>query len=93
MRLFIRTFGASGLIAETTDFDSPFIITEPKIITRSPNAIGRVFSQVAPLHAQPGWVTMPASSFRNVHTFRAQGPHAQIGWMTYFMASMGSVIV
>jgi hypothetical protein len=93
MRLFIRTFGGSGLIAETTDFDSPFIITEPKAITRSPGAVGRVFSQVAPPHPQLGWLTMPASSFRNIRTFRREGPHAQIGWMTFFMASLASVIV
>ena len=93
MRLFIRVFGASGLIAETTDFDSPFITAEPKIITRSPGAVGRVFTQVAPLHRQAGWVTMPATSFRNIHTFRSHGPHAQIGWMAFFMASMGSAIV
>ncbi len=92
MRLFIRAFGG-GLIAETTDFDSPFIITEPKIITRSPGAAGRVFSQVAPPHPQFGWLTMPASSFRNISTFRLQGPHAQIGWMSFFMASLTSVIV
>lgn len=92
MRLFIRAFGSSGLIAETTDFDGPFIRSEPKVITRAPNAAGRVFSQVPPPHPQLGWVTMPAASFRNVATFRAQGPHAQIGWMTFFMAAMGSVI-
>jgi hypothetical protein len=93
MRLFIQTFGGSGLIAETTDFDGPRIISEPKRITRSPGAVGRVFSQVAPPHPQLGWVTMPASSFRNIRTFRKDGPHAQIGWMTFFMASLASVIV
>lgn len=93
MRLFIQTFGGNGLIAETTDFDSPFITVELKVITRSPGAVGRVFSQVAPRHPQVGWLTMPAPSFRNITTFRPKGPHAQIGWMTFFMASLTSVIV
>jgi hypothetical protein len=92
MRLFIRTFGG-GLIAETTDFDGPFIRAEPKVITRAPGAVGRVFSQIAPPHPQVGWVTMPDTSFRNIATFREKGPHTQIGWMTFFLASLGSVIV
>ncbi|MDH4085243.1 MAG: hypothetical protein OEV99_14205 [Nitrospira sp.] len=93
MRLFIKTFGSSGLITETTDFDGAFIVTEPKIITRSPGAVGRVFSQVPPPTPEVGWVTMPTASFRDINTFRAQGPHAQIGWMTFFMASLSSVII
>lgn len=93
MRLFIETFGGSGLIAETTDFDGAFIVTEPKIITRSPGAVGRVFSQVTPPTREIGWVTMPAAGFRDITTFRAQGPHAQIGWMTFYMASLTSVIM
>ena len=92
MRLFIRTFGQSSLIVETTDFDSPFIIAEPKVITRSPGAVGRVFSQVAPPHAQMNWISMPPPSFRNVQTFRDKGPHAQIGWMMFYTASVGSAI-
>jgi hypothetical protein len=92
MRLFIRTFGHDRLIKETTDFDGPHIASEAKIITRSPGAVGRVFTQVAPPHPQQGWVWLPAESFRDISTFRSDGPHAQIGWMTYFMASLGSMI-
>jgi hypothetical protein len=92
MRLFIGTFGGTSLIAETTDFDSPFITAEPKVMTRSPGATARVFSQVGPAHPQFGWVTMPIASFRNIATFRDKGPHAQIGWMMFFTASMGSAI-
>ena len=92
MRLFISTFGSSGLIAETTDFDGPFIIAEPKVITRAPGAAGRVFSQVSPPRPLQGWVTLPASSFRNITAFRDKGPHAQIGWMMFYTAAMGSVV-
>jgi hypothetical protein len=91
MRLFILSFGG-GLIAETTDFDSPFIINEPKVITRASGAVGRVFSQVAPPYPQLGWLTMSPSRLRKINTFRSKGAHAQIGWMTFFMASMASVI-
>jgi hypothetical protein len=90
MRLFIGTFGKSGLIVETTDFDSPFIIGEPHIVTRSPTAVGRVFSQVAPPSPLPGWVTMPAPSFQNI-----TGPlsvHNQIGSKTFLMASITSIV-
>ncbi len=92
MRLFIGAFGGTGLIAETTDFDGPFIISEPKIITRSPGAVGRVFSQVGPVHPQGWWVTMSPQSFRNITSFRDKGPHAQIGWMSYYMACLTSAI-
>jgi hypothetical protein len=92
MRLFIRTFGHDRLIKETTDFDGPQIVGEPKIITRAPGAVGRVFTQVAPPHPQHGWVWLPAQSFHDIQKWRDKGPHAQIGWMTYFMASKGSVI-
>lgn len=93
MRLFIRHFGG-GLIVETTDFDSPFIRAEPKIITRAPGAaVGRVFAQVPPAHPQIGWLTMSPPSLRNVRTFQKEGPHAQIGWMGFFMAAMSSVII
>lgn len=92
MRLFISTFGASGVIAETTDFDSPFIIGQPRVITRSPGAVGRVFSQVPPGMPSPWWITMSPQSLQRVSTFRLEGPHAQIGWMSYYMASLTSVI-
>jgi hypothetical protein len=92
MRLFIRTFGGTGLIAETTDFDSPFIIGLPKIITRSPGAPGRVFSQEAPAFPQAGWTTTRPEMFRNIVTRREKGPHAQIGTMMFYMAALISAV-
>jgi hypothetical protein len=86
MRLFIRSFGSSGLITEVTDFDSPYITTEPKAITRSHGAACRVITQVAPPHSQLGWLTLPQESFKNIRTFKAEGAHAQIGWMTFYTA-------
>jgi hypothetical protein len=93
LRLFVGSFGGSGLIAETTDFDSPFIIGQPKAITRAPGAPGRVFTQVAPPHPQAGWVTLSAESFQKIRKFRDKGPHAQIGWMTFYMASLSSALL
>jgi hypothetical protein len=92
MKLFIGSFGASGIIAETTDFDSPFIKGSPRIITSAPGATGRVFSQIAPARPTPGWVTLPAWKFKRVVAFRDKGAHAQIGWMTFFLAAMTSKI-
>jgi hypothetical protein len=92
MQLFITTFGSTGLIVETTDFDSPFIKGSPRIVTTSQGAVGRVFSQIAPAHRTPGWVTLPAWKFRKIATFRDKGAHAQIGWMTFFLAAMTSTI-
>ena len=92
MRLFIRTFGSTRLIKETTDFDGPWIKGSPQIITTSPGAKGRVFSQKAPPHPTPGWITLSAWRFKNIVTFRDKGVHAQIGWMTFFVAATSSVI-
>jgi hypothetical protein len=92
MRLFIKTFGSTGLVVETTDFDSPFIRGSVKAVTTSPGATGRVFSQIAPPRPTPGWITLPAWKFRNVAAFRDKGAHAQIGWMTFFLAAMMSAI-
>jgi hypothetical protein len=92
MRLFIRTFGSTRLIKETTDFDGPWIKGSLQTITTSPGAKGRVFSQKAPPHPTPGWITLSAWRFRNIATFRDKGVHAQIGWMTFFLAATSSVI-
>jgi hypothetical protein len=92
MKLFISTFGSTRLIVETTDFDSPFIKGSPRIITTSPGAVGRVFSQIAPARPTSGWTTLPAWKFKRIKTFRDKGAHAQIGWMTFFLAAMTSVI-
>jgi hypothetical protein len=92
MKLFIKTFGPSGLIVETTDFDGPFIKGSPRIITSSPGAVGRVFSQIAPARPTPGWTTFPAWKFQKISSFRKNGAHAQIGWMMFFLAAMTSVI-
>jgi hypothetical protein len=92
MKLFINSFGSSGFIVETTDFDSPFIKGSHRIITTAPGATGRVFSQIAPVRPTPGWVTLPAWKFKRIVAFRDKGAHAQIGWMTFFLAAMTSKI-
>ncbi len=91
MRLFIRTLGGN-LIVETTDFDGPFITAEPKVITRAPGAVGRVFSQIPPHHPQPGYVTLLAKKFANIATRRDKGVHSQIGGMMFFTAALGSTV-
>lgn len=92
MKLFIKTFSSSGLIVETTDFDGPFIRGTPRAITTAPGATGRVISQVAPPSPNSGWMTLHGWKFKNVAAFRKKGVHAQIGWMTFFLFAMMSVI-
>jgi hypothetical protein len=92
MRLFLKTFHSTGLIVETTDFDGPFIRGSSKTVTTTPGATGRVFSQIAPLHPTPGWMTIPAWKFKNIPAFRDKGAHAQIGWMTFYLAAITSAI-
>lgn len=93
LRLFVRSFVDTGLIAEVTDFDSPWIRNEPKATTRVPGAVGRVFSQVHPPSPQEGWVTLSPGSFRDINSYRQEGPHNQIGWMTFYLASISSAIM
>jgi hypothetical protein len=92
MQLFIGSFGGSRLIVEVTDFDGPFISSRAKTPTRSPGAVSRVFSQVPPARRELGWLTMGRESLGRINTFRDKGAHGQIGWMTFFVASLSSVI-
>jgi hypothetical protein len=92
MRLFIKTFGSSGLIIETTDLDGPFIRGTHKVIITSPGAPGRVISQIAPPRPTPGWITLPAWSFKKIHAFRDSGAHGQIGWMTFQLVTAMSAL-
>lgn len=91
MRLFIQSF-SGGLIAEVTDFDSPFITREPKALTHSSGAVARVFTQTPLRNPPPGWVTLPAASFANIRAHQQSGPHGQIGFMMFFTASLSSAI-
>jgi hypothetical protein len=94
MRLFIQTFGSSRLIKETTDFDGPWIKGSPQTVTTSPGAKGRVFTQRPFPHdtPDPRWIKLDAWRFQNITHFRERGVHAQIGWMTFFVAAKSSVI-
>ena len=86
MNLFIGTLGSSSLIAEATDFDSPFIKGSPRALPLGGR--GRVFSQIAPRRPTSGRTTLPAWSFKKIVAFRDKGAHAQIGWMTFHLAAM-----
>lgn len=92
MRLFIRSFGSTRLIVETTDLDGPFIHGSPKIITRSPGALGRVITQIAPPHPMPGWLWLPQWRFQFIVAFKKDGVHRQIGRMMFLSAGAQSAI-
>jgi hypothetical protein len=92
MRLFIKTFGSSGLIVETTDLDGPFIRGTHGIVISSPGAAARVISQIAPPRPTAGWITLPAWSFKKIPAFQDSGAHGQIGWMTFQLVTAMSAL-
>jgi hypothetical protein len=92
MRQFISAMSPSGLVLEVTDFDSPFIIAEPKALTVSPGASSRCYTQVAVPNQPPGWVTLPPASFANLTSFGGV-PHSCIGFMMYYTAMLTSAIL
>jgi hypothetical protein len=91
MRLFLQALVSSGLIKEITDFDSPFIVSEPKALTTLPGAVSRCYTQVAISNPPSGWLTLSPSSFSQITAFTT--PHAIIGFMAYYSAMLTSAIV
>ncbi|MEV5054344.1 hypothetical protein [Arthrobacter sp. LAR12-1-1.1] len=91
-RKFIETMKPTGTVQEVTDFDSPFIIAEPKHLTLSPGAVSRCYTQVALPHPPVGWIHLAPNSFSHLSSFKSD-PHACIGWMLYFAGMLSSVIV
>ena len=92
MRLFITDLSPSGLIKEVTDFDSPFIINEPKALTPCPGATSRCYTQHVVSNPVPGWVNLPAANFSLITAFQGN-VHACIGFMMYYTAMLASVIL
>ena len=92
MRKFIDAMKPTGTVQEVTDFDSPFIIAEPKVLTSSSGAVSRCYTQF-PLPNPPiGWVYLAPNSFSQLSSFN-RNPHSCIGWMMYFTAMLSSSIV
>ena len=92
LKLFLRDMSPSGLVKEIIDFDSPWIVTLPKALTRSPGAVSKCYTQVVRTNPPAGWANMPAKRFAAINSYREQGVHNQIGWMAYYMAMLTSVI-
>jgi hypothetical protein len=99
MRLFLKAMSGSSLIKEVIDFDSPYIVREPKQLTTFPGAMSsKCFTQHPyPLPAPPpGWVTVKARHFELVTAYskyeEPKRTHARIGWMMYYQAMWNSVI-
>ncbi len=95
MRLFINDLAPTGLVQEVTDLDSPYIVTEPKSLTGSPGAVSRCYTQFLLPNPPPGWLTLPAASFKNVTSFPGDpGSHAHacIGFMMYYSAALTSIV-
>jgi hypothetical protein len=99
LRLFLAAMRSSGLVKEVIDFDSPHIKKEPKMLTRSPGAVSKCFTQTGPppsVHPGPGYVILTAKHFDSVTAYtqypEPQRTHARIGWMMYFQAMMTSAL-
>jgi hypothetical protein len=90
---FITALASSGLIKELIDLDSPHIIGSSKNLVHVPGAVSRCFTQFVKPMPELGWFQFETTRFSEIHTFRDKGPHAQIGWMMYFMAMLSSPIV
>jgi hypothetical protein len=74
MRLFIGAMASSGLVKEIVDFDSPFIVGQPHILTRSPGAVSKCFSQEAPDLPSHGYIVLSQAHFINVTAFSTVTP-------------------
>ena len=92
LRLLIQDLGPLGLIREVTDFDGPYIISEPKTLTPCPGAISRCFTQAVLSSPPPGWINLPFANFSLLAANPDQA-HGCIGRMTYYTAALASVII
>lgn len=97
MKLCIGALGASGLIKEVFNFDGPFLVAEPKVLTTSPGAVSKVFTQHQLAKPPVGWITLLQDHFQLVtEKFGQTAPksimHQRIGRMMYHQALANSVV-
>ncbi|MGF7051665.1 hypothetical protein GGC47_000825 [Bosea sp. OAE752] len=89
---FAEMLGGSGLIREQIDFDSAFMRNAHKLAPSLPGAVNWMVTQSPPPWGKRiGWLYLPQSAFRNVHTMRGD-THSQIGTMMFQTMMMLSVI-
>lgn len=97
MRIALSALQPSGIVKEVFDFDSPFIVNEPKSLTFTPGAVAKCFSQEAPQNPMVGYVQLQQEHFSGVTaTFGRTKPrditHQRIGKMMYFQALKNSFV-
>jgi hypothetical protein len=92
LRNFLKAMAGTGLIKEVNDFDSAFIKSEQKALTRVDGAASKAYTQVPPPNGRPqaGWFYLPDPRWRNVRSYPTT--HSRIGYMTYYAAMMVSVV-
>jgi hypothetical protein len=89
LKTFLGQLGPSGLIREIIDLDSPFIIGNPRRLTRYGGAVSRCFAQVPPDRPESGYVYLAPGRFPD-----SEGAvHGQIGWAMYYSAMLSSVML
>jgi hypothetical protein len=94
LKIFLAAM-PSGLVQEVIDFDSPFIVQERNMLTSSPPAVSKCFTQVPPVRPQVGYVTVTEKHFQRVTAYTdivaKYRLHGRIGRMMYQSAMMNSV--
>jgi hypothetical protein len=97
MRHFLGAMASSGLVKEIIDFDSPFIVGQPHVVTRLPGATCKCFSQMAPDGPSHGYIVLTQGHFSNVTHFNGVVPlehklHRQICTMLFEEVMVTSVV-
>ncbi len=93
----ISALTASGLIKEVFNFDGPFLVAEPKVLTTSPGAVSKVFTQHQLSNPPAGWINLLQDHFQFItETFNQTAPrnimHQRIGRMMYHQALANSIV-
>jgi hypothetical protein len=90
---FAQKLGPSGLIREQIDFDSAFMIVAHKTMPFLQGAVNWMVTQSPPPGGRtPGWLYLPASSFKKISTMSGD-THSQIGFMMFQTMMMLSAVV
>jgi hypothetical protein len=88
---FVRFVAPTGLLRETIDFDSAFIVSKTSKVPTVSGVVAWNVTQVPPPKGrEAGWVWLPWDAWAKV---RAYGDaHSRIGWMTFHTMMLVSAL-
>lgn len=88
---FARFVGPTGLLRETIDLDSAFIISKKSTVPTVQGVVAWNVTQVPPPKGREiGWVWLPWDAWAKVRTYK--NAHARIGWMMFHSMMMVSAL-